>query len=108
MAIKTEMKTAYISIQQMIMGGRPCSTGPSLHISFAKQESNDCFIHAHLSEVQVAVPVLEESEVEKLLAGAHLEALYDAKEKIQAETQRKLMGIDDLIGQLLAIENKEQ
>lgn len=108
MAIKTEMKTAYISIHQMLIGGRPCSIAPYLCISFEKKLNSESGINAHLSEVQVAVPVLEESEIEKLLAGAHLEALYDAREKLQAETQRKLMGIDDLIGQLLAIENKEQ
>lgn len=102
--MKTEMKTAYVALR-----GYPgaASLDPDFDISFNKQKSDKYLCYAHLMKVEVAVPVLTKEEKQDLMSGAELEALQKMKEEIQAETHRKLMQIDERIGQLQALENKE-
>lgn len=102
--MKTEMKTAYVSLRGFVGF---CTIEPEFDISFKKQESDSHLCHASLLEVEIAVPVLTKKEKHDLMNGAEIESLQKMKETLQAETHRKLMQIDERIGQLQALENKE-
>ncbi len=104
--MKTEMKTVYVSFRQWIGSMRCC--GGEFTVSFDKPVNTSDSIYAPICEAQIAVPKVSKEDIELLLNGAEIEALHGAKEKLQADTHRKLQAYDERIGQLTAIENKEQ
>ncbi len=98
--MKTEMQTFHLAIRRSNHGWQ------GLVVESVKPENCDYFFYGHLGEVEIAVPVMNDEEIDKLMAGAELEALNKQRETLQAETHRKLMQIDERIGLLTAIENK--
>ncbi len=102
--MKTEMKTVYVSFRKWIGSMRFCDSG--FTVSFDKPVNTSDSIYAPICEAKIAVPEVSKEDIELLLNGAEIEALYAEKEKLQADTHRKLMQIDERIGQLTAIENK--
>lgn len=104
MKTEMEMVTAHVYLRSWVFNGRV--EKPKLVFETEEQENGDSFVYKKICESQVAIPKLSEVEIEKLMAGAELDALYEAKERLQAETHRKMMGIDNRIGELLALENK--
>ncbi|CAH9015697.1 coil containing protein [Vibrio phage 137E35-1] len=102
--MKTEMKTLHLAIRR--------STGlyawQELDASFEKQEDGEHFYYGHIAEVQVSVPVMTDEEIDKLMAGAELEALKKERERVNAETFRKIAHIDRRIGELTALEDKAE
>ncbi|CAL9974161.1 hypothetical protein VPHD273_0069 [Vibrio phage D273] len=104
--MEMEMVTAHIYLRSWVWNNRLQS--PELVIYFQEQEDSDSFIFKKLCEAQVAMPKLSQDDIDKLMAGAELDALHAAKEKLKADTHRQLMQIDERIGQLTAIEDKGQ
>lgn len=103
--MKTEMKTAYIHLSAYSLS---CGLhNPTIEVSFNKPESRNDFIKKELSTIEIAVPVLTLDEMGELLNGAEIEVLQARKKTLQAETDRQLMMIDERIGKLTALENKE-
>lgn len=101
--MKTEMKTLYLAIQRSV----GCSyLTQSLVAEFKKPTDNKYFYYGHISEVEIAVPVMTDEEIEKVMAGAELEALHAERERLNAETFRKIANIDRRIGELTALEDK--
>lgn len=98
--MKTEMKVAYIGIRRR----RYCQD--EMTVSFDKPQSNEHWCSALISEVMVVVPVITDEDKDKLLAGAELESLYAAKEKLQTATFNQMQAINNRIGELQCIEFK--
>ncbi|CAL9962723.1 hypothetical protein VPH219E481_0072 [Vibrio phage 219E48-1] len=98
--MKTEMKKFHMAIRRSGHGGQ------WLVVEESKPENGDYFFYGHLGEVEIAVPVMTDEEIDKVMAGAELESLHKQREELQAKTHRQLMQIDERIGQLSAIENK--
>ena len=102
--MKTEMKTVYVYAKYQ-------RGNVSLEVSSDESDSTYCYdyldiVSKPITTMEIAVPSLSEDELNKILSGAMLESLLAEKEKLQAETHRKLMQIDEKIGQLQALENK--
>ncbi len=100
--MKTEMHTLYIAVRRSTGGYQ----WEDLDASFTKQEDGECFYYGHVTEVQVAVPVMTTEEIDKLMAGAELESLHKERDRINAETFNKIAKIDRRIGELTALEDK--
>ncbi len=97
-----EMVTAHIYLRSWIYKG--AMDKPELVIKTEEKEDDECYMYKKVCESQVAMPKLSQDDIDKLMAGSELAALHAAKEKLQADTHRKLMQIDERIGQLTAIE----
>ncbi len=104
MKTEMEMVTAHIYLRSWVYKG--AMDKPELVIETEEQEGGECYIYKKVCESQVAMPKLSQDDIDKLMAGAELAALHAAKEKLQADTHRKLQAYDERIGQLTAIENK--
>lgn len=102
--MQTEMITIYVQLRKY---NGFSHEKPRISVSDIKRESCNTFAFADLTEMEIAVPKLTENEKEKIMQGAELEALIKMKEELQAETHRKLMQIDERIGQLQALDLKE-
>lgn len=106
MKTEMEMVPVHVYLCSWILNGRIHK--PELAVEFEEKESDGDFIYKKVCESKLAIPKLSQEDIEKLMAGAELEALQEAKVRLQAETHRKLMQIDERIGQLQALENKKE
>ncbi|AUR90867.1 coil containing protein [Vibrio phage 1.151.O._10N.222.46.B1] len=102
--MKTEMQTLYLAIRKSTSGY--CSQ--DLVAEFKKPEDGEYFYYGHIGEVQISVPVMTQEEIDKVMAGAELDALHKERERLNAETFRKIAHIDRRIGELAALENKTE
>ena len=98
--MKTEMKTFHMAVRKVSY------SKTDIVIESRKPEGDEYFLYGYLGTIEIAIPVMTDEEIDKLMAGAELECLHAQREKVQAETHRKLMQIDERIGQLTAIEDK--
>lgn len=84
------------------------NSDPAIELNLEKSESNDTFAYGDICEIEVALPILTDEDKEKIMCGAELDSLIKMKERLNAETHRKLMQINDRIEQLQAIEDKSE
>lgn len=102
--MKTEMKKVYVYAQYKRGEVSIEVSSDENDASFSYELTNT--YRKPITELEIAVPSLSEDELNKILAGAMLESLIKQKEELQAENHRKLMQIDEKIGQLQALECK--
>lgn len=78
-----------------------------INLSIQEQKSCDTFTYALVEKIEVPLTELSDDDKGKILSGAELESLQAMKERLQAETHRKLAQIDERIQELQAIEFKD-
>lgn len=97
--MKTEMKTLYVYAHVSD------HQSPEVRMTSEETMSHLCYsdmINAPLTTIEVAIPVIDESEVMAVLSGKKLESLMSQRK----EANEKLMRIDDEIAKLKALEFK--
>lgn len=96
----TIKKTANLYVRNYTYGK------PELNISFDEHESCDIFAYHKVCDVEIEIPDLSESEMNMMAAGALLESIELAREKLKEECAIKLKAMDDRINELKCIEFK--
>lgn len=99
--MKTEKRQAYIGVGSILGVGIGY-----VFISFDKPESNEYQIKTEICEVTVEVPVLSDTDMDKLLCGEEVASLEELKKKTMYEASEKTAMIDARIQELRCIEFK--
>lgn len=100
----TELKKVFVYV-------RDCDGKTSVEVSSSQFDSTYCSditrtVSAPLCEMEVEVPAISSEEAQKVLSGALLESLIEEREKVRAETHRRLTQLDQRIADLQCLEFK--
>lgn len=105
--MKTETKTAKVYLRKWIFGNYSGDSKVEFELSLTEQESTEHFTYKYLCDVEVVIPTLSESDMNKIIHGAELESMIAQKEEFQAKTSATIAQMERRIKEMQCIEFQE-